>query len=73
MLFLYFINTNLVIADYKPTLSFNIATKTQMTTQHIKIIDRKKFTRVELNKYSDMFLVYIVFFSILLIYLILKT
>lgn len=44
-----------------------------MTTQHIKIIDRKKLTRVELNKYSDMFLVYIVFFSILLIYLILKT
>ena len=70
MFFLFFNNVNIVFIDYKQILRFYTTTKVLPTIQHIKIIDKKEFSKEVLIKNIKTFLVHIICLSPELIYLI---
>lgn len=59
MFFLFFNNTNIKFKKKKLTWKKYIAINTLPTTHWVKLINKKKFAKIVLNKNSKIFMLYI--------------
>ena len=65
--FLTFNNTNILFVEQK--LRFYIAIKALPITKQMKIMDEKKFAKAALDKYIEIFLVFVTFLLTIIIHL----
>lgn len=64
MFFLRFSNANILFSKQELILRFYIIAKALSNTKQVKIIDRKKFAKLALNKNVEVFILYMTSLSL---------